>query len=74
MKLTYEDKIEIYRLLKEEHLNIKMIADCYRIEIKNIKYLVDLINLYGIAIAKISSGKSIAIWCKENNIKYESFS
>src|SRR5574344_659819 len=65
MKLTYEDKIEIYRLRKEEHLNIRMIADRYKIGIKNIKYLVDLINLYGIAIAKKKNNRKYSIEFKE---------
>src|SRR5574344_1949183 len=65
MKLTYEDKIEIYRLRKEEHLNIRMIADRYKIGIKNIKYLVDLINLYGIAIAKKKNNRKYCIEFKE---------
>src|SRR5574344_301339 len=65
MKLTYEDKIDIYRLRKEEHLNIRMIADRYKIGIKNIKYLVDLINLYGIAIAKKKNNRKYSIEFKE---------
>ena len=51
MKLTYEDKIEIYQLRKQGE-SLKKLSQKYDIAISNIKYLVRLIDRYGIEIAK----------------------
>ena len=51
MKLTYEDKIEIYQLRKQGE-NLKNLSKKYDIADSNIKYLVRLIDQYGIEIVK----------------------
>ena len=51
MKLTYEDKIEIYQLRKQGE-SLKNLSQKYDIAISNIKYLVRLIDRYGIEIVK----------------------
>ena len=51
MKLTYEDKIEIYQLRKQGE-SLKKLSQKYDIAVSNIKYLVRLIDRYGIEIAK----------------------
>ncbi len=51
MKLTYEDKIEIYQLRKQGE-SLKNLSKKYDIADSNIKYLVRLIDQYGIEIAK----------------------
>ena len=51
MKLTYEDKIEIYQLRKQGE-NLKNLSKKYDIADSNIKYLVWLIDQYGIEIVK----------------------
>ena len=51
MKLTYEDKIEIYQLRKQGE-SLKNLSQKYDIAVSNIKYLVRLIDRYGIEIAK----------------------
>ena len=51
MKLTYEDKIEIYQLRKQGE-SLKNLSKKYDIADSNIKYLVRLIDRYGIEIAK----------------------
>ena len=51
MKLTYEDKIEIYQLRKQGEI-FKNLSQKYNITVANIKYLVRLIDRYGIEIAK----------------------
>lgn len=47
MKLTYEDKIEIYQLRKQGE-SLKNLSKKYDIADSNIKYLVRLIDQYGI--------------------------
>ena len=51
MKLTYEDKIEIYQLRKQGE-SLKNLSQKYDIVVSNIKYLVRLIDRYGIEIVK----------------------
>ena len=51
MKLTYEDKIEIYQLRKQGE-SLKKLSQIYDIAVSNIKYLVRLIDRYGIEIVK----------------------
>ena len=51
MKLTYEDKIEIYQLRKQGE-SLKNLSKKYDISDSNIKYLVRLIDQYGIEIVK----------------------
>ena len=51
MKLTYEDKIEIYQLRKQGE-SLKNLSQKYDIAVSNIKYLVRLIDRYGIEIVK----------------------
>ena len=51
MKLTYEDKIEIYQLRKQGE-SLKNLSKKYDIAVSNIKYLVRLIDRYGIEIVK----------------------
>ena len=51
MKLTYEDKIEIYQLRKQGE-SLKNLSKKYDISVSNIKYLVRLIDRYGIEIVK----------------------
>ena len=51
MKLTYEDKIEIYQLRKQGE-SLKNLSKKYDIADSNIKYLVRLIDRYGIEIVK----------------------
>ena len=51
MKLTYEDKIEIYQLRKQGE-SLKNLSKKYDIADSNIKYLVRLIDQYGIKIVK----------------------
>ena len=51
MKWTYEDKIEIYQLRKQGE-SLKKLSQIYDIAVSNIKYLVRLIDRYGIEIVK----------------------
>ena len=51
MKITYEDKIEIYQLRKKGE-NLKNLSKKYDINVAHIEYLVRLIDRYGKEIAK----------------------
>ncbi len=47
MKLTYEDKVRIYELRKQG-ISLKRLSDKYGMNLSNLKYLVRLIDRYGI--------------------------
>ena len=51
MKLTYEDKIEIYQLRKQGE-TLKNLSRKYDIDVAHIEYLVRLIDRFGIEIVK----------------------
>ena len=55
MKLSYEDKVQIYELRKQG-ISFKRLSDKYGMYLSNLKYLVRLIDRYGIEIVK--KGKS----------------
>ncbi|MFS9140227.1 IS3 family transposase [Streptococcus infantis] len=51
MKLTYEDKIQIYELRKQGQ-SFKQLSNQFGINISNLKYMIKLIDRYGIEIVK----------------------
>ncbi|WP_152904352.1 IS3 family transposase [Streptococcus pseudopneumoniae] len=51
MKLTYEDKIQIYELRKQGQ-SFKQLSNQFGINISNLKYMIKLIDCYGIEIVK----------------------
>ncbi len=51
MKLTYEDKVRIYELRKQG-ISLKQLSEKYEINLSNIKYLIRLLNRYGIEFVK----------------------
>ena len=51
MKLTYEDKVRIYELKKQGE-SFRQLSNQFGINISNLKYLIKLIDRYGIEIAK----------------------
>ena len=52
MKLTYEDKLEIYRLYSEEYISINSLSLKYDVDDSSIRYLIKLIETYGPEIAR----------------------
>ena len=52
MKLTYEDKVQIYELRKQG-LSYSKLSVMFDIQKSNIKYMVKLIDRYGLEIVKI---------------------
>ena len=51
MKLSYEDKVQIYELRKQG-ICLKKLSDKYGMNLSNLKYLVRLIDRYGIDSVK----------------------
>ena len=51
MKLTYEDKVQIYEL-REKGESFRQLSNQFGINISNLQYMIKLINCYGIEIVK----------------------
>ena len=51
MKLTYEDKIQIYQLRKQG-ISLKILSKNYNVTVRNLDYLVQFIDRYGIESVK----------------------
>ena len=51
MKLTYEDKIHIYQLRKQG-VSLKKLSKNYNVTVRNLDYLVQFIDRYGIESVK----------------------
>ena len=51
MKLTYKDKVQIYELRKQGR-SFKELSNQFGINISNLKYMIKLIDRYGIEIVK----------------------
>ena len=51
MKLTYEDKIQIYELRKQGR-SFKELSKRFGVDVSGLKYMVRLIERYGIEIVK----------------------
>lgn len=56
MKLTYEDKVQIYELRKQG-VSYARLADTFGINARNLVYMIKLIDHYGLEIVK--RGKKI---------------
>ena len=51
MKLTYEDKVQIYELRKQGE-SFRQLSNQFEINNSNLRYMIKLIDRYGIEIAK----------------------
>ena len=51
MKLTYEDKVQIYEL-REKGESFRQLSNQFGINISNLQYMIKLIECYGIEIVK----------------------
>lgn len=51
MKLTYEDKVQIYELRKQGE-SFRRLSNQFGRNISNLQYMIKLIDRYGIEIAK----------------------
>ena len=67
MKLTYEDKIEIYQLRKQGE-TLKNLSRKYDIDVAHIEYLVRLIDRFGIEIVKKEKNRYYSLELKQEII------
>ena len=51
MKFTYEDKVQIYEL-KKEGFSYSQLSEMFGIDKTNLKYMIKLIDRYGLEIEK----------------------
>ena len=51
MKLTYEDKVQIYELRKQG-FSYSRLADTFGVDARNLSYMIKLIDRYGLEIVK----------------------
>ena len=65
MKLTYEDKLEIYRLYSEEYASINSLSLKYDVDDSSIRYLIKLIETYGPEIARHGNNRKYSREFKE---------
>ena len=57
MKLSYEDKIEIYHLWKEQFWDCKCISKKFNLSYSSVEYLVKLIDIHGKSIVQRDKNK-----------------
>ena len=67
MKLTYEDKVQIYDLRKQGE-NFRQLSNQFGINISNLRYKIKLIDRYGIEIAKKGKNRYYSPELKEEII------
>ena len=67
MKLTYEDKVQIYELRKQGE-SFRQLSNQFGINISNLRYRIKLIDRYGIEIAKKGKNRYYSPELKEEII------
>ena len=67
MKLTYEDKVQIYEL-KKQGFSYSQLSEMFGIDKSNLKYMIKLINRYGLEILKKGKNNSYSIALKQEII------
>ncbi len=67
MKLTYEDKVQIYEL-KKQGFSYSQLSEMFGIDKSNLKYMIKLINRYGLEIVKKGKNNSYSIALKQEII------
>ena len=73
MKLTYEDKVQIYELRKQGE-SFRQLSNQFGINISNLRYMIKLIDRYGIEIAKKGKNRYYSPELKEeivNNVLFK---
>ena len=66
MKLTYEDKVQIYEL-RNQGYSLDQLSNKFGINISNLSYMIKLIDRYGIEIAKKGKESLLLSWIKTRN-------
>ena len=58
MKLSYENKVQIYELRKQGY-SLEQLSKRFRVDVSGLRYMIRLIDRYGIAI--VQTGRIIII-------------
>ena len=66
MKLTYEDKVQIYELRKQGE-SLEKLSNQFGINNSNLRYMIKLIDRYGIEIVKKRKKLLLFSWTKTRN-------
>lgn len=69
MKLTYEDKVEMYRLWKEEHYSSIRLATLFKCDRISVTYIVKLIDIHGISVVQKKKNREYSAEFKEEAIR-----
>ena len=69
MKLTYEDKVEMYRLWKEEHYSSIRLATLFKCDRTSVTYIVKLIDIHGISVVQKKKNREYSAEFKEEAIR-----
>ena len=67
MKLTFENKAQIYELRKQGE-SFRQLSNQFGINVSNLRYMIKLIDRYGIEIAKIGKNRYYSPELKEEII------
>ena len=67
MKLTYEDKVQIYEL-KKQGFSYSQLSKMFGINKANLKYMIKLINRYGLEIVKKEKNNCYSLSLKQEII------
>ena len=69
MKLTYEDKVEMYRLWKEDHYSSIRLATLFKCDRISVTYIVKLIDIHGISVVQKKKNREYSAEFKEEAIR-----
>ena len=69
MKLTYEDKVEMYRLWKEDHYSSIRLARLFKCDRTLVTYIVKLIDIHGISVVQKKKNREYSAEFKEEAIR-----
>ena len=69
MKLTYEDKVEMYRLWKEDHYSSIRLATLFKCDRTTVTYIVKLIDIHGISVVQKKKNREYSAEFKEEAIR-----
>ncbi|KJQ77560.1 DNA-binding protein [Streptococcus oralis subsp. tigurinus] len=58
MKLSYENKVQIYELRKQGY-SLEQLSKRFRVDVSGLRYMIRLIDRYGVAI--VQTGRIIII-------------
>lgn len=69
MKFTYKDKVEMYRLWKEEHYSSRRLAAQFQCNRTVATYIVKLIDIHGISVVQKKKNREYSAEFKEEAIR-----